>query len=294
MRSHRITRRGLVALLLAGVFAGTAHAGPAMPQTIAFPVVGPGRFSDDYGAPRWGGWHQGNDIMSRRWQPAVAAVNGRVDLHMSSSRRGTCMLYLRHASGATYVYIHLNNDLTMQNDNTGGCREGVAYPVGLKDGDLVRRGQLIGYVGDSGDADGIQPHLHFEIRPNGGPINPYEYLRRARRILFPRGPSLTEAMTVRLSGRFKGLANGQFAMRVAGISTSLGAKYPITRRVVFTLPADAVVQRSTTTGLAVATTAQAAVVGERVTVQTGAFLPYFSYQLAAPGVLTAANILLRG
>ncbi|MEX2103498.1 MAG: M23 family metallopeptidase [Gaiellaceae bacterium] len=280
-------------MLLAGVFAGTAPARPAMPQTITFPVAGPGQFTDDYGDPRWGGWHQGNDIMSRRWQPAVAAVNGRVDLHMSSSGR-TCMLYLRHASGATYVYIHLNNDLTMRNDNTGGCREGVSYPVGLKDGDLVRRGQLIAYVGDSGDADGIQPHLHFEIRPNGSPINPYQYLRRARRILFPRGPSLTDAMTVTLSGRFKGLTNGQFAMRVAGISTSLGVKFPITRRVVFTLPADAVVQRSSTTGLAVATTAQTAVAGERVTVQTAAFLPYFSYQLAAPGALAAAHILLRG
>ena len=292
MRSHRTTSRGLVALLLAGVFAGTAHAGPATPQTITFPVVGPGVFTDDYGDPRWGGWHQGNDIMSRRWQPAVAAVNGRVDLHTSSSGR-TCMLYLRHASGATYVYIHLNNDLTMQNDNTGGCREGVSFPVGLKDGDLVRRGQLIGYVGDSGDADGIQPHLHFEIRPNGSPINPYNYLRRARRILFPRGPSLTEAMRVTLSGRFKGLPNGQLAVRVAGISTSLGAKYPITRRVVFVLPSDVVVQRSSTTGAA-ETTTQTAVLGERITVETGAFLPYFSYQLAAPGVLSAATVLLRG
>ena len=280
-------------MLLAGVFAGTAYGAPPVPQTIAFPVVGPGRFTDDYGDPRWGGWHLGNDIMSRRWQPAVAAVNGRVDLHMSSTARGTCMLYLRHASGATYVYIHLNNDLTMQNDNRGGCREGVAYPVGLKDGDFVRRGQLIGYVGDSGDADGIQPHLHFELRVGRAPTNPYEYLRRARRILFPRGPSLTEAMTITLSGRLKALENGQFAMRSASASTSLGVKYPITRRVVLTLPDDALVQRSTDAG-PVGAGLRDAVVGERMTVQTTAFLPYFSYQLAAPGVLASANILLRG
>jgi hypothetical protein len=280
-------------LLFAGVFAGTAPAAPPVPQTITFPVVGPGRFTDDYGEPRWGGWHQGNDIMSRRWQPAVAAVNGRVDLHMSSTARGTCMLYLRHASGATYVYIHLNNDLTMKNDNRGGCREGVAYPVGLKDGDLVRRGQLIGYVGDSGDADGIQPHLHFELRIGRAPKNPYEYLRRARRILFPRGPSLTDAMTITLSGRLKALESGQFAIRAASASTSLGVKYPITRRVVLTLPADAVVQRSTANG-PVGAGLRDAVIGERVTVQTTAFLPYFSYQLAAPGTLAAANVLLRG
>jgi hypothetical protein len=101
-------------------------------------------------------------------------------------------------------------------------------------------------------------------------------------------------MSIAVSGRFKALENGQFAVRAASISTSLGVKYPITRRVVFTLPADAVVQRSSTTGFAEATTAQAAVVGERVTVQTGAFLPYFSYQLAGPGALAAATVLLRG
>lgn len=266
-----------------------------MPQTITFPVVGGGRVTDDYGEPRWSGWHQGNDIMSRRWQPVVAAVNGRVDLHMSSTARGNCMIYLRHKSGTTYVYIHLNNDLTAENDNEGGCKEGVAYAAGLQEGELVRHGQLIGYVGDSGDADGIQPHLHFEIRkPRGGPINPYQYLRGARRILFPRGESLAEPMAVSVSGLFKATENGTFAVRVRRASTSLGVRYPIRRGVVLALPPDVVVQRSTPTGVAVATTGQSAVVGERVTVETTAFLPYFQYQLAAPGTLAASQILLRG
>jgi hypothetical protein len=280
-------------LLLAGVFAAPAQAAPPLPQTITFPVVGGGRFTDDYGDPRWGGWHQGNDIMSRRWQPVVAAVNGRIDLHVGSGSRGTCMLYLQHRSGARYVYIHLNNDLTMENDNSGGCREGVSWPVGLKEGALVRRGQLIGYVGDSGDADGIQPHLHFEIRPGGSPINPYSYLLRARRILFPRGPSLTEAMTVTVSGVVKAVGDGAIDVSVRHASTSLGVKYPIRRGVSLAIPSGAVVQRSTAGG-PVPVGVRDARVGERVTVHTSPFLPYYPYQLAAPGTLAAAQILLRG
>jgi hypothetical protein len=203
------------------------------------------------------------------------------------------MLYLRHGSGVTYVYIHLNDDLTMENDNTGGCREGVAYAVGLTDGSVVRRGQLLGFAGDSGDADGIQPHLHFERRIAGAPTNPYQDLLRARRILFPRGESLTEAMTVTLSGRVKTVTNERLEVRVRNIATSLGVKHPVRRAVSLALPTGVVVQRSTANGT-VATGARDAVVGERVTVETTAFLPYFSYQLAAPGTLAAANILLRG
>jgi hypothetical protein len=250
---------------------------------------------DDYGAPRWSGWHQGNDIMSPRRQPVVAAVNGRVDLHMSTTRTGTCMLYLRHRTGWTYVYIHLNNDLTQSNDNRGGCREGVAYATGLRDGELVRRGQLLGYVGDSGDANGIEPHLHFEIRrPGGAPIDPQQYLRRARRVLFPRGESLTTPMTVTVSGIFKTLENGLFAVGVRRVSTSLGERYSIRRRVWLALSTEAVVERVSSSGPAIATSAQSAVVGERVTVQTTEFAPWFVYQLAGPGRLAASSILLRG
>jgi hypothetical protein len=293
MGSHRTTRRGLIALLLAGVFAGTAQAAP--PDPIAFPVVGSVRFTDDYGDPRWSGWHQGNDLMSRRWQPVVAAVNGRVKLHMSTTRTGTCMLYLRHRTGWTYVYIHLNNDLTQSNDNRGGCKEGIAFATGLSDGERVRRGQLLGYVGDSGDADGIQPHLHFEIRrPGGGPINPYQYLRRAQRLLFPKGESLTDPMTVTVSGIFRTFENGLFGLAVRRVSTSLGARFPIRRRVEVALPAEAVVERVSTTGDAAAATAQSAIVGERVTVTTTAFAPWYVYQLARPGRLAAASVLLRG
>jgi peptidoglycan LD-endopeptidase LytH len=149
-------------------------------------VVGNVTYTNDFGDPRPGGSHEGNDLMSRRHQPAIAFEGGRVQKHVGSSI-GTCMLYLHGKSGMTYVYIHLNNDLGPTNDNDGGCRNGVSWPKGLQNGDYVRRGELVGYVGDSGDANGIQPHLHFEIRtPSGRPINPYPYLREAKHLLYPR------------------------------------------------------------------------------------------------------------
>ena len=91
------------------------------------------------------------------------------------------MLYLDGKSGTTYYYIHLNNDVTNGNDNRGGCKAGIAFSKGLKSGARVNAGQPIGYVGDSGDANGIHPHLHFEVHPHGGrSTDPYQRLLAAR------------------------------------------------------------------------------------------------------------------
>lgn len=174
---HRTTARSiLLAFLVAGSLAGPSAASAAVPK-LAFPVVGPVTYTNDYGDPRGGGWHQGNDLMGKRRQPVVAAEPGRVTIYRGSSRAG-CMLYLYGKSGTTYMYVHLNNDRTLRNDNRGGCRNRIAYAPGLERRQWVRAGQLIAYVGDSGDADGIDSHLHFEVHPNGGPaVNPYPLLR---------------------------------------------------------------------------------------------------------------------
>src|SRR5213078_2401221 len=147
-------------------------------------VVGQVQYVDDFGAPRAGGPHQGNDLMSAKRSPAVAAEAGRVK-YWTTSRSAGCMLYLYGVSGTTYMYIHLNNDLTMRNDNRGKCVLGVSYARGLKDGAKVQAGQLVGYVGDSGDANGIASHLHFEVHPgNGAAVSPYPYLQSAQKLLF--------------------------------------------------------------------------------------------------------------
>ena len=186
MISYRTTARGflfLAAILGFAVGISTASAQTATaPGHIIFPVVGDVQYQDDFGAPRPGGPHQGNDLIAVKKSPAVAAEAGRVKYWTTSASAG-CMLYLYGQSGTMYEYIHLNNDLTMRNDNRGKCVQGTAYAV--KNGAHVAPGQQIGFVGDSGDADGVHPHLHFEVHPNGGKAtDPYPYLQAAQKLLF--------------------------------------------------------------------------------------------------------------
>jgi hypothetical protein len=184
MRRHRTTARGVLFLaVMLGLAAGTAGAAaPKVPDHITFPVVGPVTYIDDFGAPRGGGTHQGNDLMAAKRSPAVAAEAGTVK-YWTTSRAAGCMLYLYGESGTIYYYIHLNDDLTRRNDNRGKCVRGVAYTV--KSGARVQAGQQIAYVGDSGDANGIASHLHFEVHPGGGrAVSPYPYLQKAYKLLF--------------------------------------------------------------------------------------------------------------
>jgi hypothetical protein len=289
--SHRTTARALLCLLFLAVSAGTAQAA-SVPDLTAFPVVGNVSYIDDFGAPRAQGPHEGNDIMSRRHQPAVAFERGTVEKHVGSSL-GTCMLYLHGRSGMTYVYIHLNNDLTMSNDNDGGCRNGVAYARGLTSGQTVRRGQLVGYVGDSGDADGGSPHLHFEIRmPSGRAIDPYTYLNKAKRLLYPRPASLDAVSLALRDSKVLAVGDGTLEIRTARIRVApKDWRYPFSRRVVLIVPADAIVERKTSDG-PVATTLTQAAVGKIAHVWTEAFTPTWKTQRAHPGTLSVHRILL--
>jgi hypothetical protein len=192
---RRTLARLALSLLTTGVLAGTlaATAAANVPRLI-FPIVGNASYQDDFGDPRGQGSHEGNDMMAPWRSPVVAVEAGRIRIWTSSARAG-CMLYLYGKSGTTYLFIHLNNDLTKNNDNEGGCKRGVSYAPGLEDGEQVRAGQLIAYVGDSGDADGIDHHLHFELHPDdGGAVSPYRYLRAAEKLLFalPEGERETQ------------------------------------------------------------------------------------------------------
>ena len=182
---------------------------------LIFPVIGKVQYSDDFGAPRPGGTHQGNDILARRKAPAVAVEAGRVTKWTSSASAG-CMLYLYGDSGTMYEYIHLNNDLTAKNDNRGKCLQGVAYTV--PDKARVVAGQQIGYVGDSGDANGIHPHLHFEVHPNGKKaVDPYPYLKKAPRLLAP-APPLGKMFTLKLNGTVVASTPDELTMTVDSVA----------------------------------------------------------------------------
>lgn len=186
MRRHRTTARGIVFLLLLAAGTGAAFAAPPKGtvngKPIVFPLIGKVVLTSSWGDPRPNGDHDGEDMMAPRRAPVVAAESGRVKWWRTSPRAG-CMLYLYGKSGTTYLYIHLNNDRTLKNDNQGGCEQDTTYVAG--DGDKVEAGELIAWNGDSGDADG-NPHLHFEVHPgNGDDVDPIPYLTAAPRHLFP-------------------------------------------------------------------------------------------------------------
>jgi hypothetical protein len=243
MNRHRTTARGIAFLIVTfGLFTAGAVAAPlkAVPKLI-FPVVGGATYTDDFGAPRSGGRHEGNDLMADRHTPAVAVEPGTVKFWTTSANAG-CMLYLYGTSGTTYLYIHLNNDLTAKNDNRGACVAGTSYAPGLKNGAHVAAGQLVGFVGDSGDANGISPHLHFEIHPNdGGAVDPYKYLRKAQPLLFYAKPGAKVALT--LSGTVVSLADGSLALQLSQLQVS-GSKQKVvlSKKLTIAVAPDAIVQ----------------------------------------------------
>src|SRR5690349_18377203 len=131
MSRHRTTARGVLLLLFALVFVGAAAAATKPPKsaavpTLIFPVAGPTTYTDDFGQARAGGPHQGNDILATKKTPVVAVEAGKITFWTTSASAG-CMLYLYGVSGTMYEYIHLNNDLTMKNDNRGKCVPGISY-----------------------------------------------------------------------------------------------------------------------------------------------------------------------
>ena len=146
---------------------------------ITFPTVKGATYSDSYDAVRGGGSrrHRATDLMADAGQPVYAAKAGRI-IWMPREEHATAGygMQVQGPDGRTYAYYHLGP--------SGGSR-GEAIAAGLDQGDKVVRGQLIGYVGDSGNAAGT-PHLHFEISdpdvtdPYGGTrVNPYASLRAA-------------------------------------------------------------------------------------------------------------------
>ena len=129
----------------------------------AFPVADPHSFASTFGAPRSGGrLHQGNDIFAPYGTPLPAAERGVVG-KMGADTLGGIKLWISGESGTSYYYAHLS-----------------AFAANVVNGTVVEVGDVVGFVGDSGNARGTSPHLHFEIHPSNGPaIDPYPVLKAA-------------------------------------------------------------------------------------------------------------------
>ena len=135
-------------------------------------------YSNSWGAPRSEGRsHQGIDIFAAKGTPVVAAGDGTI-VRINIGQRAGRYIVIRHDDGWESLYLHLNND-------TPGTDDGLsnASVPGIVVGARVQAGELLDYVGDSGNAEETPPHLHFEMhRPDGTPTNPYPHLRAAQSI----------------------------------------------------------------------------------------------------------------
>jgi murein DD-endopeptidase MepM/ murein hydrolase activator NlpD len=147
-------------------------------------------FWDSWGARRSGGRrHAGTDIMAPRGA-AIRAVADGIVTDFGKGRLSGYFIRLDHGNGWSTSYMHLNNDTLGTDDGAGG--EWTAFHPLLTVGSEVVAGQVIGYVGDSGNAEGTQPHTHFEVRHDGDKVNPYPFLRDAwRREMRMAAPTLT-------------------------------------------------------------------------------------------------------
>jgi hypothetical protein len=292
MKRRRTTARSiLAAALLAGLAAWTTSASAAVPPLI-FPVVGSTSYSDDFGDARGQGRHEGNDLMAAKRTPVVAVEPGTVELWTTSARAG-CMLYLHGKSGTTYLYIHLNNDRTLRNDNKGGCKAGVSYAAGLKTGAKVEAGELVGYVGDSGDANGIASHLHFEVHPKGkGAVSPYAYLQKAKRLLFAAAAG--SPFTLALNGTVVQADDGFLELDVASLTRYPGSqKIPqVDRTVELAVPPETVVFNPLG-ALIAAAKLSAAVPGQKAQVWTARAVTTIEAQLGMPLMMSTQKVLLR-
>ena len=140
------------------------------PSGLALPVVGikPDQLTDTYDAARGAGRrHDAIDIMADEGTPVIAAADGTIEKLFNSVRGGITIYERSPDQKWEYYYAHLS-----------------AYAPGLAEGQQVKRGQVIGRVGHTGDASAAGPHLHFAINSmapgerwwNGTPIDPYPLL----------------------------------------------------------------------------------------------------------------------
>jgi peptidoglycan LD-endopeptidase LytH len=148
-------------------FAARARAlfAPLNGQSLYMPVVGvqPFDLSNSWGASRDGGRrrHKGIDIFAPKGTGVVAVSDGIISFIGEQPKGGLC-LWLTTEQGTSFYYAHLDR-----------------WAAGLYEGMEVRSGDLLGYVGNTGNARTTPPHLHFGVNDNDEMVNPYPLLTRA-------------------------------------------------------------------------------------------------------------------
>ena len=143
------------------------------------PVVGVStmELDDSWHAPRDGGTrvHKGIDIFARRGTEVVAVSDGIISFIGDQPKGGHC-LWLTTENGASFDYAHLDH-----------------WAAGIYEGMEVQSGDLLGYVGNTGNAVSTPPHLHFAVNQNDEMVNPYPLLTHA-------APTLHAKVHTTLSG----------------------------------------------------------------------------------------------
>lgn len=152
-------------------FAARANAlfAPLSGTSLQMPVVGitPRDLANSWGDPRDGGVrkHKGIDIFAPKGTAVVAVTSGIITYIGDQPKGGQC-LWLTSEDGASFYYAHLDR-----------------WAPGLFEGMEVRSGDLLGYVGNTGNARTTPPHLHFGVNQNDEMVNPYPILTKASVIL---------------------------------------------------------------------------------------------------------------
>lgn len=151
---------------------------PAPAIISAFPVLGPCFFTDTWQAPRSGGRrHEGTDIIAKTGTPIYAVANGTITRQYfdSPGSLGGNSLRLTAPNGTYFYYAHLST-----------------FADNLKVGSVVRAGEVIGFVGNTGNSS--TPHLHFEYHPGGGAaVNPFPLLKAIDRCSVTTPPDVAPA-----------------------------------------------------------------------------------------------------
>ena len=147
-------------------------------KRFVFPVDGGASYVDTYGGNRsdiYDGWHHGDDLFASLGTPVVAVVRGKLSL-VGWNSLGGWRLWLTDKEGNSFYYAHL-----------------AGYARWILKHRNVRPGQVIGFVGHTGDAFTTPPHLHFEVHPHqllkldyDGAVDPTTYLKKWRVVHVPK------------------------------------------------------------------------------------------------------------